>query len=682
MKNVYDFFRAPVFEDEEKNRQAYLLNIILWTLVFVPVPYLAYVLTTLPEFSTRAWVQTLFGEGINIFLLYLLRRGYVQTAGLIQLLAFWLFFTVTAYTGYGVQDEAYIIGYPLTILIGGLILGSRFAAPITILSLVSGLGMLIAYYNGIIPVIHAQPPQLTWVISLALFPVIATLQYLTIRTLQDALQRAHKSEERYRLISAVSSDYAFESVMESDDKARTVWMAGAFEKMTGYTPEEYISSGGWYGHIHPDDLVQDARDMEKLINNEDVQGSEIRTFTKNGEIRWERIFAHPIWDHKENRLSGIIGAVQDITEQKIAEQKVQETLLQQTAILNNIPDMAWLKDLDCRYIAVNEEFLRVSGRKEEEIIGKTDLEIWELPFAEYYRNDDMDVIKSGKRKTIEEKQRDFAGGEYWVETTKTPIRGKDGNVIGTTGISRSISDRKRAELERERLIAELEAKNAELERFTYTVSHDLKSPLVTINGFLGYLEKDALSGDQKNFIRDLGRIRQAVEKMHELLNDLLELSRIGRMVNEPVELGFATIIADALALLEGPISAKKAIIEFADEGLHIYGDRVRLTEVVQNLVENAIKFMGSQPQPKVKIGSLGSETGQPFFFVQDNGIGIEPQYQDRIFGLFNKLDTNTEGTGIGLALVKRIIEVHNGRIWLESQPGRGSTFYFTLPIAR
>lgn len=679
MERVLNIIRPPVFDDDEKNRQAYLLNIILWALVFVPIPYLVYILTTIPELSMRAWIQSLFGEAINFFLLYLLRRGYVRTAGLIQSFAFWLFFTLTAITGYGVQDEAYIVGYPLVLLIGGLILGPRLSISITLLSLLSGLGMVFASKIGMIPVQQAQPPQLTWVISLAIFPVFAILQYLTVSTLRDAIQRARNSEERYKLISSVSSDYTFESVMEGADKARTVWMAGAVEKMTGYSPDEYISSGGWYAHIHPDDLDQDARDMEKLLDNKDIQGSEIRTFAKNGEIRWERIFAHPIWDYKENRLGGIIGAVQDITEQKIAEQKVQETLLQQTAILNNIPDMAWLKDLESRYIAVNDEFLRVSGRKEEDVIGRTDMDIWELPFADYYRKDDVDVIQSGKPKTVEEKQKDSAGREYWVETTKTPIRDKNGEVIGTTGISRNISERKQAEIEREKLIAELEAKNAELERFTYTVSHDLKSPLVTINGFLGYIERDVLAKDQAHLMRDLGRIRQAVEKMHRLLNDLLELSRIGRISNEPVEIKFATIVKDALEMLEGPISAGKVVIEFADEGLKVSGDRIRLTEVIQNLVENAVKFMGGQPRPKIRIGSQRDANGHPVFFVQDNGIGIEKQYQDRIFGLFNKLNSNTDGTGIGLALVKRIIEIHHGRIWLASQPGEGSTFYFTLP---
>lgn len=681
MGNLLRFFRAPVFEDEEKTRQAFLLNIILWLLIIVPVPYLIFVLWTVPELSTRAWIQAIAGEIINLTLLFLLRRGYVRTAALIQSIAFWLFFTVTAITAYGVQDEAYIIGYPLVILIAGLLLGPHFSVMATVLCLITGLGMLLAQFGGLINNPQIRSPQLTWIISLVFFPVIATLQYLTVRTLRDAIQRAKRSEEKYKLISKVSTDYVFESRIDENGVAQTVWLGGAFEKMTGYTPEEYIDAGGWNAHIHPEDAEKDARDMETLFKNQNVLASEIRTIAKNGEIRWERVFAHPVWDAEKNQLVGIIGAVQDITEQKEAEERAQKTLLQQAAILNNIPDMAWLKDLANRYIAVNEQFLNISGKTEEEVIGKTDNDVWEQPYADYYRMDDLEVIHTGKRKTVEERQRDRYGREYWVETTKTPIRNDHGEVVGTTGIARDITERKRAELERERLISELGAKNAELERFTYTVSHDLKAPLVTINGFIGYIERDGLAGNFESFRNDLARIRQAVKKMQTLLNDLLELSRIGRMMNEPVEAEFSAIVRDALSMLDGPISARKVQIEFHDEGHKVIGDRTRLLEVVQNLVENAIKFMGNQPNPGIKIGSFRDEHEKPVFFVQDNGIGIEPQYQDRIFGLFNKLDPSTEGSGIGLALVKRIIEFHDGAIWLDSQPGKGTTFFFTLPVS-
>ncbi len=681
MKKISDLFKPPVFEDEQKTHQAYLLNVILWGMIAIPIPYAAFALFSMPSLLERALPQTVSVEAINLFLLFLLKRGHVRIASALQVAFIWLFFTVSAWTGVGVQGESYLLGHPLVIVIAGVLLGGRAALGVTLLSLAAGFGMVRAEFLGLIETNVERPAIMSWVVSLVVFPMGAVLQWLAAQTVGQALERARRSKERYKLISSVISDYAFESVIGESGMGETIWLGGAVEKMTGYTPEEYLAAGGWYGHIHPDDLEKDAADMEKLLNNQDVVASEIRTFTKSGEIRWERVFAHPIWDEKENRLVGIVGAVQDVTEQKEAEKKVQETLLQQSAILNNIPDMAWLKDLDSRYIAVNEQFLRACGRNMEDVIGKTDIEIWEKSFAEFYRKDDLEVIQSGKRKTIEEKQRDSAGRVYWIETTKTPIRDEHGKVVGTTGIARDIGERKAAELERELFIAELGAKNAELESFTYTVSHDLKSPLVTINGFLGYIERDAKAGNIENFTRDLNRIAQAVKKMQILLNDLLELSRIGRIRNESVETEFKTLVRDTLALLDGAITARGVRVEFDDQGYNVVGDRVRLLEVLQNLIENAVKFMGNQSDPHIQIGSFAGADGAPVFFVKDNGIGIEPQFQERIFGLFNKLDANSEGTGIGLPLVKRIVEVHGGRIWLESQPGAGTTFYFTLPVA-
>ena len=251
-------------------------------------------------------------------------------------------------------------------------------------------------------------------------------------------------------------------------------------------------------------------------------------------------------------------------------------------------------------------------------------------------------------------------------------------MIGTTGIAREVTERKKAELERESLITELEAKNAELERFTYTVSHDLKSPLVTIRGFLGYLERDAQAGNFEKLNHDKQRIESAVGKMQALLNDLLELSRIGRLVNTPVEVPFHEIVKDALEILHGQIEANNVLIEYKNDNIIVKCDRVRITEVLQNLIDNAIKFMGDQPKPHITIGTTTNEKNETIFFVRDNGIGIDKQYHERIFTLFNKLDADAEGTGIGLTLIKRIIEIHNGRIWLESEPGKGTMFYFTL----
>ena len=268
------------------------------------------------------------------------------------------------------------------------------------------------------------------------------------------------------------------------------------------------------------------------------------------------------------------------------------------------------------------------------------------------------------------------GQRYYYEARLLPLL-EDQIIV----IIRNITERAQAEAEREVMIKELEAKNTELERFTYSVSHDLKSPLITIAGFVGFLEQDAQAGDLTRVKEDMIHINIAITRMQRLLAELLELSRIGRMMNPPEEVPFEVIAREAVELVHGRIEARGVAVEIAADLPTVYGDRARLVEVVQNLVDNACKFMGDQPQPRIEIGARQSEAG-PVFYVRDNGIGIEPQYHDKVFGLFDKLDPQSEGTGVGLALVKRIVETHGGKIWIESAgAGHGSTLCFTLPPA-
>ncbi len=241
-----------------------------------------------------------------------------------------------------------------------------------------------------------------------------------------------------------------------------------------------------------------------------------------------------------------------------------------------------------------------------------------------------------------------------------------------------ITERFRAEAERASLIRELEARNTELERFTYTVSHDLKSPLITIKGFLGMLRRDAASGNQRLVEDDLQRIESAADKMAALMEDLLELSRIGRVASPFEELSFGELVREALELASGRIAGRGVQVDIASDLPVVYGDRHRLLEVLQNLIDNAVKFMGDQPHPRIQI-EVRRNGLENTFVIRDNGIGIDPRYYGRVFGLFDKLNPKTEGTGIGLALVERIIEVHEGKVWVESEGlGRGSAFCFTL----
>jgi PAS domain S-box-containing protein len=250
----------------------------------------------------------------------------------------------------------------------------------------------------------------------------------------------------------------------------------------------------------------------------------------------------------------------------------------------------------------------------------------------------------------------------------------DGMVVGRVWSFRDITERKRQE-------RELHEKNLELERFTYTVSHDLKSPLVTVKTFLGYLEQDLLNPDAERVKQDVGYMRGAADKMGHLLDELLNLARVGRKTNPPVRVTFQQVAREAVGLVAGRISTSRAEVQVVEAAVILEGDRPRLVEIWQNLVENACKFMGDQPKPRVEIGveQRGTET---VFFVRDNGAGIEPRYHEKVFSLFEKLNPKIEGTGMGLALVKRVVELYKGRIWVESGGlGQGANFLFTLPAA-
>jgi len=273
------------------------------------------------------------------------------------------------------------------------------------------------------------------------------------------------------------------------------------------------------------------------------------------------------------------------------------------------------------------------------------------------------------------------GGE--IGELATSVREMTANLSRVTAsrdeLNKEILERKQMEKARQKLMDDLEEKASEMERFVYTVSHDLKSPLITIQGFLGLLERDVVDKKKESINGDISRIRTATKQMQELLADLLEISRIGRLVNPPEHVPLAELVQDAVELLDGQIRESGTQINIAADLPVLFGDRKRLLEVVQNLIDNALKFMGSQSDPHIEIG-VCRKSGEDVCYIRDNGIGIEAQYHKKIFDLFDRLNPAIEGTGIGLAIVKRIIELEGGRIWVESEgEGRGSAFCFALP---
>jgi signal transduction histidine kinase/HAMP domain-containing protein len=373
----------------------------------------------------------------------------------------------------------------------------------------------------------------------------------------------------------------------------------------------------------------------------------------------------------------------EITERKQAEEKLKN----QFAILNGIIEspLTPIFSIDEKYRYTS--FNSIHAGVIKSIYG-TDIEVGKSILDYMLVAKDRDIAKANFDRALNGEHfsdEAYSGEEslkrsYFI-VSHNPVRNDEGRIIGVVVFAQDMTERKLLEQEKDKYTKELAEKNIELERFTYTVSHDLKSPLVTIKTFLGYLPQDMTAADKQRVEKDLLFMNNAADKMGLLLQELLEMSRIGRIINPPVKITFAELIKEAISIVAGSIADRGVKVQVGGESVTLYGDRSRLTEIWQNLLENAVKFIGDRSSPQIDIGveRHGSET---VFFVRDNGIGIDPQYQSKIFNLFEKIEAKTEGTGIGLAIVKRIVELYQGRIWVESKGlGQGTSFFFTLPGA-
>jgi signal transduction histidine kinase len=253
---------------------------------------------------------------------------------------------------------------------------------------------------------------------------------------------------------------------------------------------------------------------------------------------------------------------------------------------------------------------------------------------------------------------------------------------------REVSERKRVEValrdnekKLETLLSELAAKNVEMEAFVYTVSHDLKTPIVTIEGFIGALREDFADRLPETGEQYLQYMSDAARKMEVLISDLLNLSRIGRVTETKENFSFGDLVRESLETLRPHLEGRGIEVDVSSDLPLVHGERKRIGQVVDNLLSNAIKYVGKDnPSPRIEVGCR-EQAGQTVLFVRDNGIGIEERYFRKIFQIFERLPAakqTGDGTGIGLTIVKRIVELHGGKIWLESEPGKGTTFFFTL----
>lgn len=415
--------------------------------------------------------------------------------------------------------------------------------------------------------------------------------------------------------------------------------------------------------------------------------------TYTGKPLWIRTTAQAIYE--EGKVVRLIGNLLDITERKRTEMALRENERFLDAIVEHVPNMLFVKDAkDLKFIRFNLAGERLLGYSREELLGKSDHDFFPKEQADFFTANDRAIIAGGKLLDIQDEPINTRLlGLRYLHTKKIPIYADDGSPLYLLGISEDITEQKKAEQEIRTLnrelerrvterTAELQAVNKELEAFSYSVSHDLRAPLRHIDGFLDLLKErtEATLDDRSQHY--MNTISDAAKRMGTLIDDLLAFSRMGRkeMATECVDL--TALLKDVIHEFDSEIQGRD--IEWRVANLPVVtGDRAMLRVVLVNLISNALKFTQKRAKSEIEISSLPESATEAVVFVRDNGAGFDMQYADKLFGVFQRLHGSDEfeGTGIGLANVRRIINRHGGRTWAQGLVDGGATFYFSLPKA-
>ncbi len=512
--------------------------------------------------------------------------------------------------------------------------------------------------------------QIAWT-NTALLDARGAVEYV-IATGIDITERQRAEnilKEKQRLLSE-SQQIARLGSWKWDIATATLTWSEEMYRVYGVPAEGFVlNTETFLGCIHPDDRAAMQAWIEDTLQGKEPGGLEFRIITSTGETRWLNGLGR-LYRDSRNRPLYAAGTAQDITRRRQAEKDLAGANQQLRELLTNMADGFVRLDRDWRYTFVNRRAGQLLGRSAEQLIGRN---IWEefpegvgQPFYHAYQKSMAEQIPA-------QIQAYYPPWNKWFENRIYP------SPEGISIFFDDISQRKQAEAERERLLDELKVRNAEMEDFVYTISHDLKAPLITIGGFSSLLEKDIRRNDHAAVADSVAEIRKAIEQMQDHIHDLLLLSRTGRAKSEKQDVALAELLEEVIGQFGQRIAASAAQVNIAPGLPVIRVDRKGFMRVYTNLLDNALKYRRPETAPRIEIG-WQQQDDRLLLYIRDNGPGIKKEFQQRIFGLFQRADSRTEGTGVGLAISKRVIEVHGGRIWVDSEPGQGSTFWISLPI--
>ena len=498
--------------------------------------------------------------------------------------------------------------------------------------------------------------------------------------LHEALEALRESEARFRAVI----DSANEGILVYDADLKVTAGNAAAERIIGLPLAQMIGKPGFTSLLpclreDGTPLAPEDRPTRVTVRSgKPLTGQIIGVVRPDRSVTWLDVNTGFLRRPGESEFYGIVSTISDITARRSAEQALRDSE-ERFRTTFQLAASGICEVVDGRFVRVNRSLCEILGYAEEELIGKS--------VKEVSHPEDRDVTDAERRR-IHKGEIDSArfekryirgdGAVVWCELAIALVRRADGSPRYEVAVFDDITERKQAEDALREAHEELKRSNAELEQFAYVASHDLQEPLRMVSSYTQLLLRrfgEKFDGDSREF---MGYIVDGAARMKQLIEDLLAYSRVGTKGKEFREIELEAALKRALTNLRAAIEESGAAVTW-DPLPRVMGDDGQLAQLFQNLIGNALKFRGAGV-PRVHVAAVEKQNEWEIS-VRDNGIGIEPQYFERIFMVFQRLHTKGEypGTGIGLAICKKVVERHGGRIWVESRPGEGSSFFFTLP---